>query len=581
MPAPEGQTFLDPEQAFVFQARVEDAGTIAVQWDIADGYYLYREKISFALVGDTAGLGEVALPPGEEKVDPYFGTLQVYHGRVIVFLPLERKSPGAGAVELTVEYQGCAEGGICYPPIIQKKTLTLPPVTGEKTAAAAPAQAAAVSEQDRLAQALAGNNILLTLATFFGLGLLLSLTPCIFPMIPILSGIIVGQGENITTRRAFSLSLVYVLAMAVAYTVAGVLAGLFGANLQAAFQNPWGLGVFALVFVLLALSMFGFYDLQLPASWQTRMDRISRGQHGGAVAGVAVMGFLSAVIVGPCVAPPLMGALIYIGKTGDAFLGGAALFFMSLGMGAPLLVVGTTAGKFMPRAGGWLDSVKTFFGVLLLAVAIWLLDRVLPAQATMFLWAALLVFSGIYLGALDHLPPDISGWKRFWKGTGILVLVYGLLLFIGAVAGATNPLRPLAGFTGGGSVPAVEKQGLRFTRIKTVADLKLELSRAASANRTVLLDFYADWCVSCKELEHVTFKDSRVQDLLAGTVLLQADVTANDRNDKELLRSFGLIGPPAVLFFGPDGLELTGFRLVGFLGPDAFSAHVDKAFHGK
>jgi len=580
MPSPEGQAFLDPEQAFVFQARLKDAKTIEAQWDIADGVTMYRDKIALSLVGEGVSLGAFTLPQGQEKTDEFSGVQQVYHGRVTVLLPLERKGAEKSTAELTAVFQGCADGGVCYPPITKKIKLELPPLAVEMAVAtdvSAEATEKTVSEQDQLAGTLAGGNTLLTLVTFFGLGLLLSLTPCIFPMIPILSGIIIGHGKNITTGRAFSLSLIYVLAMSVAYTLAGVLAGLFGANLQAAFQNPWSLGLFALVFVLLALSMFGLYDLQLPASWQTRMDRISRSQHGSKIAGVAVMGFFSAIIVGPCVAPPLMGALIYIGKTGDAILGGAALFSLSLGMGAPLLIVGTTAGKFIPKAGGWLNSVKAIFGVLLLAVAIWLLDRVLPGRLTMFLWAALMVFSGIYLGALDHLTSESPGWKRFWKGFGLLILVYGLLLFIGAAAGATDPLKPLTGFGASQPASSLEKQPLKFVKIKTVADLQQELAKAADANKTVMLDFYADWCSSCKELEQITFNEPRVQNLLTGSVLLQADVTANDQEAKKLLQHFDLIGPPAVIFFGPDGEERSEFRLVGFLGPDAFYAHAQKA----
>ena len=469
MPSPEGQAFLDPEQAFVFQARLKDAKTIEAQWDIADGVTMCGDKIALSLVGEGVSLGAFTLPQGQEKTDEFSGVQQVYHGRVTVLLPLERKGAEKSTAELTAVFQGCADGGVCYPPITKKIKLELPPLAVEMAVAtdvSAEATEKTVSEQDQLAGTLAGGNTLLTLVTFFGLGLLLSLTPCIFPMIPILSGIIIGHGKNITTGRAFSLSLIYVLAMSVAYTLAGVLAGLFGANLQAAFQNPWSLGLFALVFVLLALSMFGLYDLQLPASWQTRMDRISRSQHGSKIAGVAVMGFFSAIIVGPCVAPPLMGALIYIGKTGDAILGGAALFSLSLGMGAPLLIVGTTAGKFIPKAGGWLNSVKAIFGVLLLAVAIWLLDRVLPGRLTMFLWAALMVFSGIYLGALDHLTSESPGWKRFWKGFGLLILVYGLLLFIGAMGkSAQAPFfvwmhpameapSPVSAFVHGAAMPA-------------------------------------------------------------------------------------------------------------------------------
>jgi len=393
-------------------------------------------------------------------------------------------------------------------------------------------------------------------------------------MIPILSSIIVGQGTSITTRRAFTLSLVYVLAMALTYTVAGVVAGLFGANLQATFQNPWILGAFAAVFVALALSMFGFFELQLPSSLQSRITALSNRQQGGNLTGVAVMGLLSALIVGPCVAPPLMGALIYIGQTGDAMLGGAALFALSLGMGAPLLAVGVSAGKFLPRAGGWMDTVKAVFGVLMLAVAVWMLERILPAAVTMVLWALLFIVPAVYMGALDPIAKK-GGWQKLWKGLGVVLLVYGALLLIGTASGGRDPLAPLdhLRFAGGGTAAQAH---LQFKTIKTAADLDREL--AAAGGRPVLLDFYADWCVSCKEFEKYTFSDPDVIAALQGTVLLQADVTANDDADQALLRRFGLIGPPAILFFDTAGEERKNYRVVGFMKPEQFRPQVEAAF---
>ncbi|RNE92772.1 protein-disulfide reductase DsbD, partial [Marichromatium sp. AB32] len=434
--------------------------------------------------------------------------------------------------------------------------------------------AAPVSEQDRLASTLANASLWTSVALFFGLGLLLAFTPCVFPMIPILSGIIAGQGAGITTRRAFVLSLVYVLAMALTYTVAGVLAGLFGANLQAAFQDPWILGAFALVFVALALSMFGFYDLQLPASLQSRLAALSNRQQGGTLAGVAIMGLLSALIVGPCVAPPLFGALIYISQTGDALLGGVALFALSLGMGAPLIVIGTSAGKLLPRAGAWMEAVKAVFGVALLAVAISLIERVIPAAVAMLLWGLLLICSAVYLGALSPLGHESGGWRKLWKGLGVALLVYGGLMLIGAAAGGKDTLQPLRGLgIGGGEAAHAE-----FTRVKTVADLDRELAAASAQGRPVMLDFYADWCVACKEMERYTFSDPAVIAELDRFVLLQADVTANDAADQALMQGrFGIPGPPAMLFFGADGAERSGFRLVGFTPAEAFADHLRRA----
>jgi thiol:disulfide interchange protein DsbD len=449
----------------------------------------------------------------------------------------------------------------------------------EATAEAAPSADAEpmVSEQDRIAEVLKGGNLWLIVAAFFGFGLLLALTPCVFPMIPILSGIIAGQGPNITTRKAFTLSVVYVLAMALTYTVAGVLAGLFGANLQAAFQNPWILSLFALVFVALALSMFGFYELQLPSSLQSKLAEMSNKQEGGTLIGVAIMGLLSALIVGPCVAPPLFGALIYISQTGDAVLGGIALFALSLGMGAPLIAIGTSAGKLLPRAGAWMDAVKAVFGVLLLAVGILLLERILPAAVAMLLWGLLLICSAVYMGALTQLPAGASGWGKLWKGLGVFLLIYGALMVVGAAAGGKDTIQPLRGLMVGGAGGAAAEHAA-FKRVKTVADLDRELAAAASAGKPVMLDFYADWCVSCKEMERYTFSDQTVIQEMGRFVLLQADVTANDAADQALMQGrFGIPGPPAMLFFDTAGSELRNFRLVGFKPAAEFAEHLRRA----
>ena len=573
---------LEPDQAFQFSMDVADPNTLKAYWLIAPDHYMYRGKITFDLAeGQTVQLGQVDLPAGEKKHDEFFGDIEVYHDRVEARIPVIRTNLEPTTVQLTATYQGCAEKtGICYPPIKKTLSLALPAATSlaAATEAVSPAtQLEVISEQDQIAASLASGNALLIILTFFGFGLLLAFTPCVFPMIPILSSIIVGQGGRITTRKAFLMSLTYVLAMALTYTVAGVIAGWFGENLQAAFQNPWVLGSFAAIFVALSLSMFGFYELQMPSALQSRLTDISNRQQGGTLVGVAIMGFLSALIVGPCVAAPLAGALIYIGQTGDAVLGGAALFALSMGMGAPLIAIGTSAGKLLPRAGGWMDAIKAVFGVLLLAVAIWMLERVVPPAVTMLLWAILLIVSAIYMKALDSLSADSSGWQKLWKGIGVVLLALGTLQLIGAAAGGRDYMQPLKGLELGLSgATARSEQHLAFKRIKSVEDLQRELASANNQGKMVMLDFYADWCVYCKDYEKYVFTDPRVQQALSDMILLQADVTANDEQDKALLKHVKVTAPPAILFFDKQSTEMRGYRLVGSMDADEFLAHVTK-----
>ncbi len=567
---------LPVDQAFQFDSDPPSATGVVLHWRVTEGYYLYRDKIKVELP-DAPGitLGALDLPKGEVKQDEFFGRMEIYKHDFQVRVPLSGHASASGPVTMKVTYQGCATAGICYPPVVKQVSLDLAGLSTTSgttnPAASAPAVQAPVAEQDRIAQTLASGRTWVTLLSFFGFGLLLAFTPCVFPMVPILSGLIVGQGKDITTARAFLLSLAYVLAMALTYTLAGVFAALFGANLQAAFQNPWVLGSFSALFVLLAMSLFGFYELQVPTSLQGKLTDISNRQRGGTLLGAAVMGLLSALIVGPCVAAPLAAALIYIGKTGDAVLGGSALFMLSLGMGAPLLVLGASAGKLLPRAGAWMNTVKAVFGVLLLGVAIWMLERILPAAITLALWAALLIVSGVYMGALERMQPDATGWRKFWKGIGLVILLYGALLLVGAGSGGSDVLRPLEGTrlvkTESTAAPAGT---LAFTRIKSVADLQSALAAASANGKAVMLDFYADWCVSCKEMEKYTFGDPTVRQTLDGRVLLQADVTANDAQDHALLAHFGLIGPPSILFFSPQGRECNTRRVMGYLKPEQF-----------
>jgi thiol:disulfide interchange protein DsbD len=595
----EEDEILPPDEAYQLSVLVEDGTHLRLLWNIAQDTYLYHDKIELKLLdGQGVAIGDYELPKPEIKPDSVrpdgsIGDVALYHNEIDLKVPLQRSNSAATEITLEAAYQGCAERGICYPPIRRQFRLALPAIdqaAAAQTPPSPPAQASPQtesvvassppptrSEVDEITATLQGGSLLVVVGVFFLLGLGLAFTPCIFPMIPILSGIIAGQGANITTRKAFVLSLVYVLAMALTYTFAGVLAGLFGGNLQASFQNPWILSAFAGVFVLLALSMFGFYELQLPTALQSRLTEISNKQQGGTLIGVAIMGLLSALIVGPCVAPPLAGALIYIGQTGDALLGGLALFALSMGMGAPLLAIGASAGKLLPRAGSWMNAVKAVFGVALLGVAIVLLERIIPTGIAMLLWGILLIVSAIYMGALRHLEIEASGWQKLWKGIGVVFLVYGALMLVGAAAGGKDTLQPLRGLVMAGGGSHTDRE-LVFQRIKTLEDLQREVSAASARGQTVMLDFYADWCVSCKEMEKYTFSDPRVIEVLQETLLLQADVTANDAADQALLQGhFGLPGPPAIMFYGADGEERKNYRVIGFKPAEEFAAHVGDA----
>ena len=552
---------LPPEQAFEFFASVKDDRTLHVNWHIADGYYLYREKIQFELVNaDGVKLGTYDIPRGAPKQDEAFGQVETFHDKLDFDLPVIRSSQAAQSVTLQAKYQGCADRGVCYPPMSKKIDLSLP--------VAQQLDAQELSEQDQIVQSLHKDSFAVTLLSFFGFGLLLSLTPCIFPMIPILSGIIVGHGNRINTTRAFLLSLSYVVASALTYTVFGILAALFGSNLQTAFQEPWIIGLFSAIFVVLSLSMFGFYHLEIPKSLQVKLHNSSEIHRDGSLWGAAIMGALSSLIVGPCVAAPLAGALIFIGQTGDAVLGGSALFALGLGMGVPLLLLGASAGKLLPKAGNWLNSTKAVFGVIMLAVAVWMLSRILPGNVIMVLWAMLLIFPAIYLSAVDPLPENSSGWRKLWKGLGLMMLAYGLLLLIGFSLGNSNPLKPLQGL--GLSTAQAAEPGISFERVNSLAALEARINQAAANHQPVMLDFYADWCISCKEMESYTFADPRVKQALKGYVLLQADVTKNSDDDKALLEKFSLIGPPAILFFGSDTQEKTANRVIGYQDAETF-----------
>jgi thiol:disulfide interchange protein DsbD len=564
-------SFLPPDKAFGLDVSVRDAHTLQANFNVTPDYYLYRDKIIITTKDSAVKVTAVNLPKGEIRHDSNFGDTEVFHQSFQAEITLNRPNIEATSITLNAVYQGCSEQGLCYPPITKTLHINLPDATTGQlappfiTEAPPPSSQAPVSEGSQIARLFKGGSFWLIVSFFFGAGLLLALTPCVFPMIPILSGIIVGRGHKITHMHAFILSLAYVLGMAITYAAAGVAAGFSGNLISNALQTPWVLGSFAAVFVLLSLSMFGFYEFQLPNALQSKLSDTSNRLHGGHLSGVFVMGALSAIIMGPCVAAPLAGALLYIGQTHDAVLGGVALFVMALGMGAPLLLIGTSAGVLLPKAGAWMEAVKRFFGVMLLALAIWITQPLLPVSVQMLLWAALLIFSAIYLRALDALPHNAGGWHKLLKGIGLFALLLGAAYLIGALSGARDILRPLGNI---GRAEAPAPATLQFSRVKDIADLNQRiaqtLSQTQERRQIVMFDFYADWCISCKEMERFTFSDAAVKAKLKPVLLLQADVTANSEADKALLKRYGLFGPPGILFFDTQGKELGDFRVTGY-----------------
>ena len=566
-----GDEFLPPDKAFRFDALAEGTDRVRLNWEIADGYYLYRARIKISTTSTSAQLGAPQLPPGQFKTDEYFGKQEIYHHELVATVPVARASGGELELPLQVTYQGCAEAGLCYPPIT--KTVAVKLSSGGAAAhpagpAGAGTSGGGIAEQDRFAALIRGDPLVM-IGVFFLAGLVLAFTPCVLPMVPILSGILVGGGRSITTSRGFSLSLTYVLGMAVTYTAAGIAAAAAGRQVQAVFQQWWVIALFAALFVVLGVSMLGVFTLQMPAAIQTRIANLSNRQSAGTFGGVAVMGALSALIVTTCVAPALVGALLVISQTGQMLRGGAALFAMSIGMGVPLLAVGASAGKLLPKAGPWMDLVKKLFGVMMLAVAAWMLARVVPERVALTLWA---VPALIFAWLLWSQTRGRSGAAWGLRAAGILVGLYGVVLTAGAALGGTDPLAPIPVFAG--RTPA-----LSFQIIKSVADLDREVARARTQGRGVLVDFSADWCTSCKEMERYTFTDPAVQAALKPALLLRADVTQNDPSDQALLRRFGIFGPPTIAFYGTDGQERAQYRVVGYMKAPAFAARAQTALN--
>jgi thioredoxin:protein disulfide reductase len=567
--------FLPVDQVFHVTGAAAGPATIRLDWTIRDGYYLYRSRLKVT-DGGGAALGTLELPRGEIKMDPYFGREEIYRHQVSGLLRLARSSPPARNISLRVTYQGCADAGLCYPPVTKTIGVSLPPAGAAGSAgaanptstAAAPAASAPNPPGQFRFEALARSGSLLAMIGWFYLaGLGLAFTGCVYPTIPILSGIIVGQGRKVTTARAFVLSLAYVLGMALTYTIAGTAFAAAGGQVQAAFQRPWIIASFAALFVVMALSMLGLFTLQMPAALQTRIAQLSNRQTAGSLGGVAVMGALSALIVTTCVGPALVGALAVISQTGEVARGAAALFAMSLGMGTPLLIVGTSAGRLLPKSGSWMDTVKKLFAAVMLAVAVWMLARLLPARVTLALWAVPVGTLAAVLWSATHRTPA-RGWPL--RIAGLAAGVYGLALLTGAALGGTDPLAPIPAW-------ASATHPLTFASIHSVADLDRAVEQASREDRPVMVDFYADWCTSCKEMEATTFLDPGVRQALTGTVLLRADVTRNDANDRALLKRFDIYGPPTIAFYSRNGRERTRYRVVGYMKGAEFAAAVRAA----
>ncbi|MFK8031791.1 MAG: protein-disulfide reductase DsbD [Gammaproteobacteria bacterium] len=563
---------LSPEQAFRFDAIMEDDYTLLLRWDIEPDYYIYVDKLGLTVESNLIQLGSINWPTGKMKDDPEFGRVEVYESPTEIRIPVSRASRDAGSLNITASYQGCAEVfGICYPPGERNVLVAVDAAsTGGQSASSAGASntnsgddSLQVSEQDKLAQLIKSGSLPLVIATFFGFGLLLAFTPCVLPMVPILSGIIAGQQGKPSARRSFMLSLVYVLAMALTYTIAGVIVAMLGQNVQAMFQNPYVLIGFSLVFVALALAMFDVWQFQVPVALQNKLNSAGSG---GGYAGVAIMGTLSALIVGPCVAAPLVAVLIFIGQSGDAVRGGITLFALSMGMGAPLLVYGATAGQLMLKAGGWMEVVKRLFGIMLLGVAIWLLARILSPRTILALWALLALCAAWAFGLFT------KNNLLIFRAAAVASLVYGLAMGASAFMGGTDPLNLTRG------TPFGEQElHLDYRKVASVKELQRVVAENAANGKTTMLDFYADWCVECIKMEKEAFSDQAVHDALADTVVLQADVTKNDDNDQALLKYFGIYGPPTIAFFDKQGNERRNFRVVGYMNADEFADHAARA----
>ncbi|WP_173497154.1 protein-disulfide reductase DsbD [Shewanella sp. ISTPL2] len=566
------------DQAFAFDSK-QEGNQVKLNWVIADGYYMYRDKLKFSVNG--AELGTVALPKGKPHEDEYFGKQEVYYTYVDIPVGLKQADENA---TLTVTFMGCAEGKLCYPPtkhevvlkaiaandglIVGAESTTTTEQTSTEPSTADKANTQPITQQDTLSQMLSNDSLIWTLVIFFGLGVGLALTPCVFPMYPILSGIIVGQGQKLSTAKAFTLSMAYVQGMAITYSILGLVVASAGLKYQAALQHPAVLVVLAILFFVLSLSMFGLYDLKLPSSWQEKMNSVSNNQKGGNLVGVFLMGVISGLVASPCTTAPLSGALVYVAQTGDLLQGFLALYVLSMGMGLPLLIIGTSGGKLLPRAGAWMDIIKTIFGFLLIAVSIVMLGRIWTGVVSDVLWS---LWGVSFTGYLMH-QNKLSEFN--WKQT-----LRSVLLTLALLASFSYGFQAVMGHFGfnnnsvGTAATTEEVHG--FKRIKSIEDLEQEIAAATAQGKPVMLDLYADWCVACKEFEAITFKDADVLARMNKIVLLQADVTKSDKVDVALLEKYNVLGLPTLLMFNEQGEQREDLRVTGFMGPKDFATHLD------
>ncbi|MAD91285.1 MAG: thiol:disulfide interchange protein [Gammaproteobacteria bacterium] len=561
---------LPSDEAFIPNAFAIDSSTIKFSIRPLQGYYLYKSRISIDALNENVKIGELILPKGKTKIDEWLGEQEVYFDEVFGSAYISRATPEAMELKINLNYQGCKIDGICYMPETKMLTINVPSPASDINET--------FSEQAKLAQIIKNSNILISIGLFFLAGLGLALTPCVLPMVPILSGIIAGEGKDTSALRGFILALSYVLGLALVYTGAGIITAALGLQMQAIFNQPWILILFAILFVVLALGMFGYFNLQMPSSIQNRLSKISGSQKSGTLIGSFIMGALSSLIVTACVTPALIAALTVIAQTGDVLRGGISLFFMSLGMGVPLLIVGATQGKLLPKTGHWMNLVKNIFGFMMVGLAIWTLSKILSESIVMMLWSLLALVIGVSMGGLTLFKTDSNRLKKFGKGFGFLIIIYSLFLLVGSINGSDYSYKPL-----NNSVLNEKNRSERyvnelpFQTIKSVDDLDREIEAASALGKSVLLDFYADWCVSCIEMEKYTFSNIEVQAILSNTVWLQADVTNNDKVDKLLLKRFGVFGPPTIIFFDANGIQRRGYEIVGYMEADTFALHVQKA----